>query len=415
MSKKPDPHNFRLPSGSRLELAEGCPGSHALPHASEWAERLQRGSLIHDYMAHGILAGNEAATAWLDSTEMPGDVENWCNNLDPAKIVDKLFPAGYDFIWVECKFQYDPWERKSYLLSRQGDPSPGAKWSPSRITNKLDVVAVYDGGKHLKVVDFKTGDPFGDMTMPKDLLQLQGQAVAAGIYFEAERVDVSIGFLRPNGELVERGPDKLDSMAIGAAAADLKAIANRVYGQQKTVKAGGVPMVIEGPWCKYCPALYGCPAKVGLFRGLMTIDTETKLPSKEDLVEMLKAMTPEEIGIAYGKMAHAKAMLDRAKESFKFVAAYAPILLPGGKKQVDLDQQERLSVDPVEFLARWKDECEPEQLGEAFRSDAISMGGVRDFAKVMEIPTEDVLEELEDEGYVDRRASYKLQPRNRHD
>lgn len=112
-------------------------------------------------------------------------------------------------------------------------------------------------------------------------------------------------------------------------------------GRTDLLPAEETPTPREGPWCDYCPAFRGCPAKLALVRAIperllqLGIRPGT-LPDKEGveqdaLVLMPGALTIRNAGAAWEAIERIEDVLARAKEEICSIGAFEAIPLSDGR------------------------------------------------------------------------------------
>jgi hypothetical protein len=194
----------------------------------------------------------------------------------------------------------------------RGYPAP----QPGDIFGTTDVAGVRAWDGRGVIVDWKSGA--GNVTHPRDNLQLKFAALAFSALHELSEVEVRLGLVRNSGDVdVERHVFRSFALDdIRDELAELYARAARLV-EDGTRGDALLPVLQPGAQCQYCPALPCCPAKVALARAL--------LPELATVRDKLEGMTSEQRGQAFLKYREAKQLMELLHEAFNSLARAEPI------------------------------------------------------------------------------------------
>lgn len=281
-------------SGSQLDRVVRCEASAALPQVvnEDDNDGRERGHAVHKFLERVPELGREVALAETDEKHRA-----LCGDIELAKLADRLSLSR------EVPIAYN-WKEDTARLLVRGEDGRLLVDRSCEVAMILDLVGSAD--RAVYVGDYKTG--YGWLPDPDRSFQLGAGAVAAARLFGARRAYVEYLRIRDDGT-VRRKFAELDLFAIDETAASIAAALRRAHELRLRVLDGFVPNVVEGPWCKHCPAKQHCPAKTALIRHVM---------SDPQPVPYTIPLTPEIALNAY-------VMLKRAKEGLKDIesAIYA--------------------------------------------------------------------------------------------
>lgn len=319
----------RLPTASSLDRAGACAASFALPQTSTTSSDASAGTWLHRYLEVAVVEGHAAARALL--ADMPPEVAERAAAIDLDGV-----PDGFE---SEVAFAFDVTSGAATRLGVKGRAYP----SDGRIYGTADLVGKRDDT--VVVYDLKTGNA------PRacDSLQLAFLAVAAARVAGLDEAEVGMLLLRGDGSwYLDR--HRLDALDLAAVADRLRSIVARVEAAQASVAAGQVPDTHSGEWCRYCPAARYCPAQSALVRTVAGYDLAT-------ITERIAALTDEEAGEAWVKLALVEKLAEGAKKALTDRARLTPIPLPGGKvlRECDWSAEKQDEVAKA-ALAKLKDE-----------------------------------------------------------
>ena len=281
-------------SGSTLDRVVKCEASAALPQIvdDEDNDAKDRGHAVHRFLERVPVIGREAALAEIEEKH-----RNLCADIELAKLADRLslsreVPIAYNWVADTARL-LERDDRGRLLVDRSCE-----------VALVVDLMGASD--RSVYAGDYKTG--YGWLPDPDRSFQLGGAAVAAARLFGARRAHVEYLRIRDDGT-VRRKYAELDLFALDEIAGDIATAMTRARALRLKVLDGFVPNVVEGPWCKFCPARQHCPAKTALIRHVL---------GDPQPVPYTAPLTPEIAVRAYE-------MLKRAKEGLKDIesAIYA--------------------------------------------------------------------------------------------
>lgn len=282
-----------MTTASSLPRLFGCVGHVALPHARTTSEWSEAGTDRHSEQEAAIVAGD------LDTM--------------PAK-VRALIPADATSIRAEVAVAYDV----ATGLARELGCSIGRAYeglAPFEIPGTVDMVALAPG--RALVVDWKS---FEDVGPPEQNPQALFYALCFARIHGADEVTVAISYLGAGGTRHAT----LDSFELETFAQRLQRVYGEAAEQKARVASGRLPDVSEGPWCKHCPAIASCPAKVALLRRIVT-------GQEADDLAMMFPLDAETARAAYERLQSGKNLLRRVERALYAYAHETPIDLGGGR------------------------------------------------------------------------------------
>jgi len=292
-----------LPTASKLQLALTCPASQVMPVIdSEWAAG-EAGNEKHQQLQDWVTAPRvegEALTPWLETV-----VEHAEQLRDPATV-------------SELALAYDVATGKGRLLGRNlGRNYPETK--PTEFYGAFDYVR--PSLDEVTVVDLKTG--MGEVPHPSRNAQLRFGALAAAQWFGVEYARVGI-LHAPDGRTPWWSWATLDAFELEVVAGEMKALAERIGYARNDYQRGKTPRLRVGEHCGFCPARYGCPARVAMAQRLAG--------EPEKVVLDLKAMlTPESAALALARWQAATKAMQEVGAALHAYAAETPIPLGDGR------------------------------------------------------------------------------------
>lgn len=291
-----------LPSASKLQLALTCAASQVMPVVdSEWASG-EAGREKHQQLADYLTAPPSDAplTPWLDS------VAEHAAELRHPDTVSELALA------------YDVATGRARVLGRNlGRHYP--ETAPTEFYGAFDYVRL-DPGEVL-VVDLKTG--MAEVPHPARNAQLRFGALAAARY---HGVDSARGGIlhAPEGRTPWWSWAEFDAFELEVIAAEMKSLADRIGYARNDYRRGKTPRLRVGEHCGYCPARYGCPARVAMAQRLAG--------EPEKVVLDLKAMlTPESAALVLDRWQAATKALQEVGSALYAYATENPIPLGDGR------------------------------------------------------------------------------------
>jgi len=307
---------MRLPSASALDRAFKCVGSCVLPAVYEpTSEAAERGIALHTFVETARRDGREAALAM-----MSGDEET----LREAKAIDlSAIPEGAE---SEVAFGYDIETDTAIRYELTG----GRRYP---LDGRLHGTADYVGreGDKVVVIDLKTGRP---AISAFDSWQLRFLALAAARWSGLRRARASLFVLDAEGGWRQDWVT-WDEFDLAGFADELGSLVRKIHATTE-------PTLVVGSHCKYCPAYLRCPAQMAIVRAL-----------NGDFVDRIELMTPAEQGQAYTNMKLCEDLIERAKDTFRNLAARAEIPLPDGRvlRQVTMNRSSA-GKGAAEYIAK---------------------------------------------------------------
>jgi Protein of unknown function (DUF2800) len=182
-----------------------------------------------------------------------------------------------------------------------------------------DYVLVADG--LVTVVDLKTG--MADVPHPARNAQLRFLALAAARWHGVESARVGI-LHAPEGRTPWWSWATLDAFELETIAVELRTLAERIGYARNDVEKGRTPRLTVGEHCSYCPARFGCPARVAMAQRLAG--------EPERVVLDLKAMlTSESAALALARWQAATKALAEVGAALHAYASEMPIPLGDGR------------------------------------------------------------------------------------
>lgn len=298
----------RLPSFSKLDLADLCIGSAVLPRAELRSEAANKGKAKHRYLEDVVAFGREAALA-----RVPPEERAACALIDLSKL-----PA-LDSVASEVGLAFDVKTGVAREL-RLANARDYGDVGPDEHHGTTDVLG-HIGDDGVFVNDYKSGH--SSVRPPAENLQLLGAAVAACRASGRSRAVVAITRIRDDGDSSFESAE-LDAFAIDEAEAKLVFLAEKVGWAARDLAKGKVPRLSVGGHCRFCPALLACPAQAGMVKRMAG--------QPEAVAQDVKVLlTPETAARA---VQNAKAFAEALRVVWAAIYAYAkdnPIPLPDGQ------------------------------------------------------------------------------------
>lgn len=303
-----------LISGSKIQRAQRCPTSFALPQSEKIDDGNERGSAIHK-IVQGILEGAENP-AW--------DVEP-----KHAALAEKMdFSVVRELAEIGAKSEvalaYNVNTGKVRKLSPRFHRDYSSA-SASEIPLTVDAYALTDDG--CIVVDWKTGDGFYSLETITPQLEFYGLCVAR--LLGEKSVTLSVVQLGST-KTFELRRWTLDESALLGVALSVR----RAWEAAISAKPDGV--TVEGQHCRYCPAFYSCPAKLAQIKAAAT-GAAVSADTLED--------NPEAMAVAYASATVAERWASDVREVVKvwLQSEGRSIRLPDGRT-IGLNSKGALSV-----------------------------------------------------------------------
>lgn len=290
-----------ITTGSGTERTVNCRASSVLPKVyREGGPDAEQGRAIHAYLES--LAGG--ATPDDSLLVVAEEYRTACAELDIASL-------GADLkLSAEVSLVYCPATDTARVLGQALDRDYSTV-GPDEIPMTLDLVGVDLANHRGMVEDYKSGH--GPVAPARRNWQLLGGALALSRAYDLDEVDAAILFTRP-GETVRRSKATYTAADLMGAASHLRIVAERADADRETYAAGRHVEPTEGPWCRYCPSFYACPAKVGTIALAIGADKDV-------------AITPANVGEVWDLVDRGIANLKAIKSRLIGIAAEQPLLV----------------------------------------------------------------------------------------
>lgn len=285
----------RLPTASGLTRAIRCPGSMSLPQVQrETGPHAETGRQVHTFLETVATVGRDAALA--------GCTDERAASICAALDLEAL-PLGDGTTWAsEVAFAWDITSGAAREVGR--NLSRGYPMQDGEAYGTADLVALSPDGSAVFVADVKTGR--GWLPPPAESGQLRFLAYAACLAYGAESAEVAHLHVREDGTTWTQWAT-LDALELALVGEQLRELS-------RTAEAG-TGAIVEGPWCRYCPAFSSCPAKAALACAS---------------VEAPATLTPETAAAAWLRVKAVREVLDRVEEAVRAYALEAPVPLGNG-------------------------------------------------------------------------------------
>lgn len=294
-----------LATGSQLDRIARCEASAALPQVidanDEDRDARDRGSVMHKFLDRVGEVGREIALGEVDEK-----FRGFCADIDLVKLANRLslsreVAVAYNFVDDTARL-LKPVAPRAYEI----DPL-------REIAMTLDLVGV--GEDSVFVGDYKSGHAW--LPEPETSYQLGAGALAIARLFGKSKAQVEYIRIRDDGT-PRKFSAQLDVFGLEAIAGRIGDLLRDLPERRIRVQAGEVPDVVEGRWCKYCPARQHCPAKTALIRNVL---------GDPQPVPYLLPLTPESALRAYLLLKPAKDALQQIEGALYAYAKLTPIPL----------------------------------------------------------------------------------------
>lgn len=318
-------------TASGLWRAANCDASSVLPHTKSTTDQSSRGNVLHEFLARVPKMGREEALEMV-----PAEHRAACEVLP----IDRL-PIDPNAYAPEVALAFDV-ETGS---ARQLGQNMGRDYSdvkPSEVAGTIDVLGVSETRVH--VLDWKSG--WGELIPAQDNWQILFAALAAARTFDRTEAAGALIRLKEDGEVYfDRA--EFDEL-------DLDSFEQRLRKLMAHISSLDVRTAVphEGPWCRYCPAIASCPAKVALLRAV----------AKEALDEPPDAeftLSAETAPLVYERFKRIDQLMKKVWDALKEYARHTPIQLANGKVYGEKAHGER------EVLAELAEPLLRERFGES--------------------------------------------------
>jgi hypothetical protein len=388
-------------TASSLDRVMACPTSAALPQAtSVGAAPAEAGNVTHAF-AEAVRAKAEQYA------------RGEAYDVALARARDELIPAegaeGFDLCAAvpfdqiprgaesEVTLAWDPETDTGRVLGRNlGRDYSGAR--PGEILGTADLLGQMLAKRAVYVPDFKTGKAVTGGAAGTWQLRLLALAAARATGLRAAVVQLI--YLRADGRAyVDRA--EFDAFDLANFAAELRELPRRVAASELQLERERVPHVVEGPHCRYCPALPACPAKREMMRALV-VNMESA-PSDELVRARVATLTVEQKAQGYVRLELAEMFLRRLREAYESSARQEPLPLPDGRVLREVVSTRRyldgkIASDVLFAL----DEKEPEERRIAM--DAVSLQPETSAAQIRRALTKKKRKAKEAEGLLEQIA-----------
>lgn len=291
-------------TGSQLDRVVRCTASAALPQIVDASPRDDRdaGTAIHAFLERVGAIGREAALAEVDP-----QWRDRCADLELGKLAAQLamtHELAIAYNWrTDTARILQPVERRVYEID-----------DDCELAATIDVAGVND-------VAVYAGDYKGSHGWLPDAassFQLGLGALALSRVFGRDRAEVEYIRFRDDGT-PRKFRGSLDAFALLQIADNIRGTMITVDELRLVVVTEGlVPNVVEGPWCRYCPAKHHCPAKTALVRQVLA--DPHPIPYSQPL-------TPETALRVYQLLQPAKDAIKQAEAAIYAYAKLTPIPL----------------------------------------------------------------------------------------
>lgn len=321
-------------TGSKIHRIWKCSASAVLPqHAMdvdrpEWEPMRTKGQGVHGFLEVVGKVGRGAALA-----DAPADVVPMLEALDLENL-----PVG---LATEVSFAWN-WQTGGVRELGRNLPrlptgavdyaAAGVDWS-CEVPLTIDVMGVgLSTFRRGYVGDYKSGHtkyPAPDM-FGQTLLA----AVCVAKVYGCDDVVVELLHIHDNGghHAVRRIVNDWDLQAFEAGLQ--QAMATISVARNSEPYVGVLLDPVEGPWCDYCPAFRGCPAKLALVRAipreLIQLGVERE-QADGSLTLTPGALTIRNAGAAWEAIERIENVLARAKEEICSIGAFEAIPLSDGR------------------------------------------------------------------------------------
>lgn len=299
-------------TASKLDLARHCPGSFALDHYSEKNEYQDEGVERHATFQEQIESGGV-----------------------PERLAQRWPGATWR---AEVKFAFD-------LSTGNGRELQGhahrdySKANPLEICGTADAVGLLPG--RLIVVDFKSFDP----NVPRAAVNAQVH-IAALALCRAHGIDDADVAIHHEARALDVA--SIDVFDFELFAEEAKRIVEATVRARSDRRAGKLPQLSAGYWCRWCPAFVGCPLQKSLALEVSSADgvmsLEQRIPFESD----------DEAAAAYDLYQRIKMLSARIGAALYARASERPIPLSDGRVfgPVEKPGNERLDGDVVYQVIR---------------------------------------------------------------
>lgn len=291
-------------SGSTIDRVARCNASAALPQVIDDNERnffAGKGSAMHEFLNRVPEVGYEAALLEVDENH-----REFCESIQLAKLKHAQSMSR------EFAIAYNWRDDTARLLKRN-------ELGRVEVDRSCEIATIVDfGGVSTDAVatgDYKSGYQW--LPPPEESFQLgTGLVALARLYDKRKGIAEYIRVLDDGS--TRRKFAEFDGMALDMMAMKIADTMRNANDLRLRVMGGYVPDVREGPWCKYCPAKYGCPAKTSMIRAIV----DDPAP-----IRYVLPMTAESAASAFLQIRKAKEIIKMAEGAVYKFALLAPFLI----------------------------------------------------------------------------------------
>lgn len=281
-----------IATGSSTDRAVHCRASCVLPRA--WAESTdyaEAGTAKHDHfqrVADGMAAEESLA-------KVPEAHREECAAIDLADL------AGEMRLTPEIAFAYNPVTDTARVIGK-GIARDYSTVTDDELPMTLDLAGL--AGDVGIVGDYKTG--WRALPPAADNWQMRGGALAVSRAFGVDEVDARLIYVR-DGRVARRDRATFGALDLLGFAAELGAVWKRAQADRVAYAAGAHVEPTEGPWCRYCPSAWSCPARTGLIKSALAgelsgpvraMDVPRLLPRVTDAIKALGAVKAQIMAMA---------------------------------------------------------------------------------------------------------------------
>jgi hypothetical protein len=324
-------------TASGLALAAACPAAYALPAVEDnETDAMRAGTQRHAWLDAVARAWDENRNTAVDARAdaapaLPTDptARATCEAIDLERLLD-LTGARDGRIEVGTVLTW--WPATDTAETTHAREHRAYRDDPTALHGTTDWVVTAPDGT-VTVVDFKgsmRGAPAGEH------LQINWYALAYARSNGLDRIAVALVYIDEDGTLTDDRAT-LDAWDLDAWAARYASI----YARVAVARAGSpVDHTRVGDHCGNCPALRVCPAMAALARELVASP-----PSPETY----PALTDEDAGAAWVRVALFEELLSRAKAALRVRAERRGLPLPDGRWLTPIESSRR-TVDVEKAL-----------------------------------------------------------------
>jgi hypothetical protein len=288
---------------SKLPRTVVCPGSAALPQIETDNAAAGRGNAVHAYLCD-IAEGADPVVALAGVEEEHRDA---CEAIDLSRLPKLTEHAA------EVAFAIDVETGRARELGR----NIGRDYSQitaSEIPGTADIVALLEDGQGVYVGDFKTGRVA--VAAAKKNRQMRALALAACRSYG--RTYAVVAVITVHDEFVGYDQALIDAFELAEIALELRETLEQVKIAVDVYQRGGLPRIVSGAHCKYCPAFAACPAHTKLVQLLAAnpLDVER---------QVMELLTPKTAARAWALLKQAEEVVSRIRGSLYSWSFQSPI------------------------------------------------------------------------------------------